>query len=128
MLRFVVLSVAVIGIASAADIVRRDTSGGGHGHDHGASAQVASGSSGYAAPAASYGAPSSSYDQPSYGYSAPEPSYGAPQYYEDDGDKGFPIAALLIPLLILAGLALLFPTVTTVTGRKKRDVDGGKMT
>ena len=90
-------------------------------------------SSGYDAPSSGYDAPSGGYDTPHSGYDEPSGGYGAPSYgggYEasgyDDGG-GFDITLIIIPLLILLGLSLLFPTVTSigVTGRKKRDVLGG---
>merc|ERR1712045_1109112 len=99
---------------AAHNLVRRD---GAHGH-HAAAAAPASGyeqpaaDAGYAAPAVSYG-----YDEP-----PADTGYGAATGYGEEG--GFDIATLLIPILILAGLSLLFPTITTVdvnsSGRKKR--------
>ena len=99
-------------------------------------------SAGYGAPAASYGAPSAGYGAPDTGYGTPdagyaapatgyaEPSYGgsAPSYGGDSGNPldFFPFSFLIIPLLIIAGLSLLFPTITSVAARKKRDT--GKST
>ena len=138
-------------------IVRRDADGGGHGgHGHAHAAP----SSGYSEPAASYGAPSPSYGEPAPSYGAPSPSYGggaaaapatgyaepstgyggggssydaAPSY---GGDKdlfgSFDISALIIPILAVIGLSLLFPTITSVSvKRRKRDLEdlkGGKFT
>ncbi|CAB4059792.1 unnamed protein product [Lepeophtheirus salmonis] len=90
------------------------------------------------------GAPSSSYDAGSAsGYAAPSQGYGAPSsgYVESSGtgisgDYGdepeFPFAAIILPILALIGLALLFPTITTVgvvppVGRRKRSlIDGSE--
>ena len=90
---------------AAHNLVRRD---GAHGHEA---------SSSYSEPAASsYGAPASA---PASGYGAPaddlgsyEPSYGATGYGEPE--TPFDISTLIIPLLIIFGLSLLFPTSTTV--------------
>ena len=98
---------------AAHNLVQRD---GAHGH-LAAAAAPASGyeqpaaDAGYAAPAVSYG-----YDEP-----PADTGYGAATGYGLEG--GFDIATLLIPILILAGLSLLFPTITTVdvnSSRKKR--------
>jgi hypothetical protein len=84
-----------------------------------------------AAPAASYGAA----DPPAPAYGAPEPSYAEPAYappqtgygvsYEEEAP--FDISTLIIPILVIAGLSLLFPTIINVdansTGRKRRDID-----
>lgn len=113
------------GAASAADIVRRDTAGGGHDHSHAHAAP---------APAASYGAPEASYGAPEASYGAPAASYGATgasSYggyetvgYEEEGG-GFDLSTILIPILIIFGLSLLFPTVTSVSvNRKRRDIEG----
>ena len=141
----------------AAEIVRRDADGGGHGHGGGGHAHAAAPSSGYDEPAASYGAPSASYGAPSPSYGAPSPSYGAPSPsygapstgYEEPssgyggggssydaapsygGDDGglfpFDLSALIIPILALIGLSLLFPTITSVSvKRRKRDLERGK--
>ena len=148
----IVLGMAVAGAASAANIVRRDTGGGGH-HDHSHAPAAAAPSSGYSepaaaapaagygAPAASYGAPAASYGAPAASYGAPASSYGAPATgpsysapsagygydvgYEEEG--GFDLSAIIIPILIIFGLSLLFPTITTVSvnGRRKRDLETG---
>ena len=123
---------------AAHNLVRRD---GAHGHSHGGGAAASSGyaapaspSVGYSAPSSDYGAAAapSGYDAPSTGYGAADQSsydYGATSYGEEGG---FDIATLLIPILILAGLSLLFPTITTVdvnsSGRKKRHTGEGKNT
>jgi len=104
---------------------------------------------GYAAPDAGYGAPSTGYGAPDAGYGAPDAGYGAPDAgygapdtgygygapstgYGGDagagGDGGIagtglsPLTAIIIPIMLLAGLALLFPSTVNVpvNGRKKR--------
>jgi len=131
-------------------IARPDGTGGHHEHghhgDHGAVAAPAPASgyaepvatyaepaysapaSGYGAPDTGYGAPDAGYSDPNSGYGAPATDYGtyntAPAFEEETG--GFDLTTLLIPILIIAGLALLFPTTTVVavnpvTGRRKRD-------
>jgi hypothetical protein len=88
------------------------------------------------APASSYSTPASSYDAPATAYSAPAPAatygapapaYGAPApsygvAYEED--TKFPdITFIIVGILIVTGLALLFPTyVSLSTVRRKRDV------
>jgi len=81
--------------------------------------------SSYNAPAASYSAPApaASYGAPAPSYGAPAPSYAAPSYgvaYEDD--TKFPdITFIIVGILIVTGLALLFPTyVSLSTVRRKR--------
>ena len=122
--------VALNTVEAAHVLVRRD---GAHGHSHGGQSAPAGGS-GYAAPAAaepaaSYGAPAQSYQEPSDGYGAPAASYdyGTSGYGEEEA---FPISTLIIPILIIAGLSLLFPTITTVSvNRKRRHAeDAGKHT
>jgi len=83
-----------------------------------------------AAPAAGYGVA----DPPAPAYGAPEvyaePAYAPPQTgygvsYEEEAP--FDISTLIIPILVIAGLSLLFPTIINVpaqpAGRKRRDVD-----
>ena len=137
------------------NIVRRDADGGGHGHGHGAGGHAHGGQgaalgSGYAEPAASYGAPAPSYGAPSPSYNEPSPSYGAPATgynepstgygggdggsydaapsYGGDGDLfPFDLSALIIPILAIVGLSLLFPTITSVSvKRRRRDLENGK--
>ena len=132
-------------------IVRRDADGGGHGgHGHAHAAP----SSGYSEPAASYGAPSPSYGEPAPSYGAPSPSYGggaaaapatgyaepstgyggggssydaAPSYGGDKDLFPFDLSALIIPILAVIGLSLLFPTITSVSvKRRKRDLEDMK--
>lgn len=136
------------GSASAANLVRRDTGAGGHDHGHGHAAAPSSSynepASGYSAPSSSYGAPAQSYGAPAQSYGAPAPSYGAPSYsapsssyggdvsygggYDVGGydDPKFDLAWIIIPGLIILGLSLLFPTITSVSvsGRKKRSLEG----
>eukprot|EP00095_Tigriopus_kingsejongensis_P012231 snap_masked-scaffold87_size395581-processed-gene-0.7 protein:Tk12231 transcript:snap_masked-scaffold87_size395581-processed-gene-0.7-mRNA-1 annotation:"hypothetical protein DAPPUDRAFT_309288" len=71
------------------------------------------------------------YAQPSSGYAQPSGYGGGYDVgYEEEGGGGgkFDISALIIPLLIVFGLSLLFPTITSVavgaTGRRKRDLEG----
>merc|ERR1712045_318925 len=100
----------------------------GHGHSHGGQSAPAGGS-GYAAPASSYGAPAQSYSEPSPSYEQPADGYGAPSSYDYQAsgyggeEEAFPISTLIIPILIIAGLSLLFPTITTVSVRKRRSAD-----
>jgi len=126
----------------------------GHHAEHAASAPVSAPASGYAepaaaysapassygAPASSYGAPASSYGAPDPGYGAPEPAYSAPsasgygapatgygyEQTEPEGfaDTGIDLTTLIIPILVIAGLALLFPSTTTVAvNKRKRSAD-----
>ena len=152
-----VVGLAMAGAASAAEIVRRDTGGSGHGShgashgsshgsSHGGSAHAAPSSSysepsaGYSAPASSYGAPAASYGAPAQSYGAPAQSYGAPaasygssghgSSYHDVGgyeEDRFDLSVIIIPLLVLFGLSLLFPTIVNINasggGRKRRSAD-----
>lgn len=120
-----VIGLAAVGYSAAAEIVRRDTGAGG-GHDHGHA--HAAPSSGYSEPAsAGYSAPSTGYNQPSSGYAASSGYGGYDVGYEEDG---FDLSTIIIPLLIIFGLSLLFPTITSVAvnngGRRKRDLESGK--
>lgn len=122
--------VAINTVNGAHVLVRRD---GAHGH-HGGAADAGSGyaapapaapASSYGAPAASYDAPAASYDAPSDGYGVADASgYGATGYGAEE--EAFPISTLIIPILIIAGLSLLFPTITTVSVRKRRHAEDGK--
>lgn len=138
---YIVTALALAGSALA----RPDGVGGHHDHgghhtDHGAVSAPAP-ASGYAEPASAYEAqPDSGYAAPSGGYAQPsasgyQPGYEqyeqtAPGYeqYEQTAPAeagGLDLSTLLIPILIIAGLALLFPSVTSVdVNRKRRDVDG----
>jgi len=123
-------------LALAAHCSARPDGVGGHHGDHGghhvehgaaASAPAVSGpSGGYGAPEQSYDA--SSYEQPAYDAAA----YSAPAGYDqayDTADSAagpaFDLSSLLVPILIIAGLALLFPSTMVVpvtgTGRRKRE-------
>jgi len=77
--------------------------------------------SSYSAPATSYNAPATTYSAPAATYGAPAPSYGAPVVYEEE--SRFPdITFIIVGILIVTGLALLFPTyVSLSTVRRKRD-------
>ena len=106
-----------VGVAHGAHyLVRRD---GDHGHAPASSYSAA-------APASSYAEPEAPYSPPATGYGAPDyddaPSYGATSYGEPESP--FDISTLIIPLLIIFGLSLLFPTTTTVevdpAARRKR--------
>jgi len=121
----------VIAVCIGSALARPDGAGGHHEH-HAAAAPA----TGYQQPSASYSEPASGYEQPT-GYAAPsggsgyeqpgyDSGYGATGYSSGYGvaeDSGIDMNMLLIPVLILAGLALLFPSVTTVAVRKKRDAD-----
>ena len=103
---------------SAHVITRRD---GDHAH-------AAAPAAGYAAadpPAPAYGAPEPAYAEPAY--AAPQTGYGV-SYAEEEAP--FDISTLIIPILVIAGLSLLFPTIINVeanaAGRKRRDI--GKST
>jgi len=111
--------VLTAGVAHGAHVLtRRD---GAHAHPAPAPAD------GYGAadPPATYGAPEPVYEEPSY--AAPQTGYGVS--YEEE--TPFDLTTLIIPILVIAGLSLLFPTVTTVPvappaangGRKKRGTD-----
>lgn len=98
--------------AYGAEIVRRDTGGHGGGHEH-----VAAPSAGYSEPAQSSG-----YAAPAASYSSGSGSGYETSAYQSD-EEPFPLTALIIPLLIIAGLSLLFPTITSVAVRRKRDLE-----
>ena len=122
-----------------------DGVGGHHGHhsEHGAAEAAPSGygspdagyaspDAGYAAPDTGYGAADSGYGAPDAGYAAPDAGYAEPSY-NDYGNYAAPtygdaaaaengMSMIIIPLLIAAALFLLFPSVTTVPVRKRRDV------
>jgi len=93
--------------------------------------------SSYSAPATSYNAPATSYSAPApaatYGapapaYGAPAPAYGAPSYAPYEEESKFPdITFIIVGILIVTGLALLFPTyVSLSTVRRRRDLTEGK--
>jgi len=75
------------------------------------------------APAA-YGAPEPTYGAPEPEYAPPSTGYGAVSYEEE---VPFDFSTLIIPILVIAGLSLLFPTVTNVAvtppGRKRRNAE-----
>jgi len=103
--------VLTAGAAHGAHVLtRRD--GGGHDHAAPADAYAAA-----APPAPAYGAP-----EPEPAYAAPATGYGV-SYAEEAAP--FDISTLIIPILVIAGLSLLFPTIIEVDAngdRKKRDV------
>lgn len=77
-------------------------------------------------PATSYNAPAPSYNAPAPSYGAPAPSYAPPSYAAYEDDTKFPdVTFIIVGILIVTGLALLFPTYVSVTSRKKRDVFEG---
>jgi hypothetical protein len=132
---------AAVALCFGAALGRPDGAGHSHDHSHDAAAPVVHQSapaSGYSSPGqgyeqpSAYAAPSSGYEQPAAAYEQPyEQSYAAPtsygQSYEATPAPALPnFGLIIIPLLIVAGLALLFPTTTIVTVRKKRDSEGGK--
>jgi len=113
---------------------------GGHHADHGAVAAPAPATGyqeplsgyeaqvdpGYSAPASGYGAPSTGYGAPSSGYGAPSGPSGYENFDQTAPAEqgGLDLSTLLIPILIIAGLALLFPSVTSVSVRKRREAGG----
>jgi hypothetical protein len=142
-----------VALALAAPCAGRPDGVGGHHGDHGAGHHVEHGASAASAPSTGYAQPATGYDTPSTGYQEPassydsyeQPSYAtgssgyespsatgyenyeasAPGYGEvETSTGGFDMSTLLVPILIIAGLALLFPSVRTVpvtgTGRKRR--------
>ena len=122
------LAIASVGVAQGAHVlVRRD---GDHGHASGYAAPApAAPAQTYqaAAPEPSYAAPADSYAEPASaaGYEAPYSGYGA---LEDEAAP-FDISTLIIPLLVIFGLSLLFPTITEVAvNRKRRHAVDGKKT
>jgi len=122
----------VIAVCIGSALARPDGAGHHGHHDH--SQAAAAPATGYQQPATGYSEPASGYEQSS-GYAAPsgydqqsyDSGYGATGYSSGYGvaeeSSGLDLNMLIIPMLIIAGLALLFPSVTTVAVRKKRDVD-----
>jgi len=69
-----------------------------------------------------YGAPEPSYGAPSSGYEEPVSEYGG---YEATAGGAPDITPILIGILVITGLALLFPSYVTLTDiRRKRSVPG----
>ena len=134
-MKFFVIA-ASVGVAMA----RPDGAGGHHDHGHSAHAAApAASASGYQEPSAGYSAPGTGYQEPSSGYEQPsgyeQSGYEQSGYetdpYQTSGygaveEGGFNLSMLILPVMILAGLALLFPSVTTVTVRKKRSSEDGE--
>lgn len=121
----------VCGLALAVGAMGRpDGAGhGGHGGHSGASQSFSAPASSYSQPAADnsgYNAPADNYAQPATGYGVQDSGagydsgYGVSSYGAEE--EPFNIATLIIPLLVIAGLSLLFPTITTV----EVDSDGNK--
>ena len=138
----------VIALCIGTALARPDGAGGHH-HDHSAAAAPAP-SSGYQEPAAGYSAPASGYEQPAYdagaGYSAPsaggydqsgyDTGYTAPEAYAPYAPAttepflGFGLGWVTIPIIILLGIFLLFPSTTVVpvtAGRRKRGAEDGEL-
>jgi hypothetical protein len=142
-------------MALAASALARPDGVGGHHGDHGAGHHVEHAGAAPSAPASSYGAPSTGYEQPAYEQSYEQPAYEQPAYdtpstgyeqsYEPSYDEPasgygtevaepFDPSMLIIPVLIIAGLALLFPQVVCVATnpndpavcnrRRKREAGG----
>ena len=85
-----------------------------------------------------YGAPEPSYSAPEPSYSAPAPSYGEPEpAYSAPAETGYTspsysapaetldLASLAIPILLLVGLFLLFPTYVNLTTVRRSFQDNG---
>ena len=93
--------------------------------------QIISPSSSYNPPATSYNQQpvvSSSYSEPLSYSSQSSTGYGESTSYEDGQQQNaFDLSLIVIPLLIIAGVSLLFPTITNVTTRKRRNTDVGKI-
>lgn len=110
-----------------ASFYRRDSDASGP-----SPASSSSSSYSYSSPEASYAAPSpsSSYSEPAVSYGAPAATYGAPPSYgaAHEEESRFPdITFIIVGILIVTGLALLFPTyVSLSTVRKRRDLDSGE--
>merc|ERR1712181_48664 len=69
-------------------------------------------------PSANYDA---GYEQPSYATGASSYEASAPGYGEvETATGGFDLSTLLVPILIIAGLALLFPSVRNVPVSRRR--------
>lgn len=151
-MKYFVLVACVFG----SSLARPDGAGHGHGHghhDHGghsaAAAAAPAPTGSYQEPSSGYAAdPGSGYDAPT-GYAAPSggeyqaaaaatgydttgyssavsSGYGGGSGYAVQEDTGFNPSMLIIPILIIAGIALLFPSVTTVpvsTSRRKRSAE-----
>lgn len=70
--------------------------------------------------------PATSYNAPAPSYGAPAQSYAPPSYVAYEDDTKFPdVTFIIVGILIVTGLALLFPTYVSVSSRKKRDADEG---
>ena len=93
---------------------------------------------GYGAPEPAYGAPQSGYGAPEPAYGAPEPAYGAPEpAYSAPESTGYTapaysapaesldLATLAIPILLLVGLFLLFPTYVNLTTVRRSFQENG---
>jgi hypothetical protein len=69
-------------------------------------------------------------DRVAANYQQPEGSapntYTATQFSSYGEDESFPfdLSLMVIPVLVVVGMALLFPTTTKVTARRRREVQG----
>lgn len=128
---------ALIGSAMARPDGAGGHHGGGHHGGHHSAPAAAAPSTGYEQPATGYEQPATGYEQPSSGYAEPayeqtgyDSGYDYPAatggYAPAPADSGIDMNMILIPILIIAGLALLFPSVTTVpvnTARRRRSAE-----
>lgn len=83
-------------------------------------AAAASAPAGYAAAAPSVAYSSGGYGNNLVGYAQQYGGYGYPQSPEYNGGKRFGLSSLIMPMLALAGLGLLIPTVTNLGSRTKK--------
>jgi len=140
---------AAVALASG----RPDGAGHSHDHSHGghdagsAVSAVSGGGSCYGAPDSGYGAPATGYGTPDTGYGEPTGYSGyeaASSGYDAAAGSGYEatgydttyeaassgggglgnLSVIIIPLLIVAGIFLLFPQTSQVAVRRKRDVSG----
>ena len=132
---------ALIGSAMARPDGAGGHHGGGHHGGHHSAPAAAAPSTGYEQPATGYEQPATGYEQPSSGYAEPayeqtgyDSGYDYPaatgRYAPAPADSGIDMNMILIPILIIAGLALLFPSVTTVpvnTMRRRRSAEEGEL-
>lgn len=124
----------IVALCVGTALARPDGAGHGGHHDHGHAAPAAAPSSGYQEPSAGYQEPAyqepayaaapSGYEQPAYesGYGAPTGGYSSYDAVQEPSN-GLNLNLIIIPILIIAGLALLFPSVTTVAVKRKRSAE-----
>lgn len=128
----------IVALCVGTALARPDGAGHGGHHDHGHAAPAAAPSSGYQEPSAGYQEPAyqepayaaapSGYEQPAYesGYGAPTGGYSSYDAVQEPSN-GLNLNLIIIPILIIAGLALLFPSVTTVAVKRKRSAEEGEL-